>query len=159
MQIIIISILVIIIAYLIYSQYEGFANMRRNSNRSSHISSQNRGIYVDLKRTPQRKASDIPLHRPDRPNKPHNHHKPNNSWDYHGGYNNYIYDYPLSWYDYVLPWNWNYLFYPSLYDPYFTPAFDYADNCHEKCADRYSHINNDFEYNAKVVSCINENCY
>lgn len=158
MQIIIILILVIIIAYLIYSQYEGFANTRRNRISSQ----QNRGIYVNLKKTPQRKASDIPLSRPDRPHKPHRPHNSNNSWDYHGGYSSY-YNYPLNWYNYIMPWNWNYLFYPyqysSLYDPYFTPAFDYSDNCHEKCADRYMNINNDFEYNAKVAACINENCY
>lgn len=154
MQIIIISILVIIIAYLIYSQYEGFANTSRNRFGNQ----QNKGIYVNLKKTPQRKASDIPFNRHNIPHRPHRLNNSNYSWDYHGGYSNY-YDNPVYWYDYMLPWNWNYLFNPSIYDPYFTPAFDYSDNCHEKCANRYMNVNNDFEYNAKVAACINENCY
>lgn len=157
MQIIIIIILVITLGYLIYSQYENFSTIKKISSRPNIVRVKGRDI-----------TRPHGPNLPNKPNKPHDHHKPNehhkpnynsNNWNYSGGYYSNRYDYPLFWYDYFLPWNWNYLFYPSLYDPYFTPAFDYSDNCHEKCADRYMNEPNDFEYNRKVSSCINEYCY
>lgn len=84
--------------------------------------------------------------------------------------------YPRYWYydffrpkfSYSYPWFLGWWGYPSKYDPKFSVPFATSqniielnpnDNCHKKCADRFSYVTNDNQYIHKVKNCINKYCY